>query len=447
MSNKPNILLIVLHDLGTHLSCYRQAGVRSPNIDRLARDGVLFENNFATATYCSPSRGGIITGKWPHSNGLMGLVNLGWNLPPENKTLAQLLSSGGYESYLFGVQHEAEDAAQLGFDHIAEVDSRFCKDVAPKVAEFLDQRGTTNDAPFYARVGFVEVHRYPIGYDMYLDPDKARSAGTESVPVPEYLKSTDGARLDFAQFNACVEHTDNSLGMIFESLEHSGLRDNTIVVLTTDHGIDFPRAKGTLYDSGINTALIVQWPAVIEGGQRRKEIVSNIDLVPTLLDAAGLETPVDVQGRSFFPLLRGDAYEANPMIFAEKNTSPNDARRCVRTDKWKYIRNFDEGPKLVLGTCSEYSLTRLAMGDDHLQPRPGTELYNLAEDPLELSDVSGHPEHVVIETELDAALMKWMKETDDPQLKGSVPRPPREKELRDAAWTKIRARFAEQNKA
>lgn len=438
---KPNIILIVLHDLGTHLACYGQENVQTPNIDRLAAGGIVFEKNFATATYCSPSRGAIITGKWPHANGLMGLVNLGWNLPPENLTLAQVLGGAGYDTHLFGVQHEAEDSAQLGFNHVVEGASFHCTDVVPHVVDFIAERAKKqkdrNAEPFYARVGFIEVHRLGFDYERYLDLPKAE-ANASVTTVPGFIKDSNLARTDVAQFNACVEHTDRYLGEIFDSVEEAGIGDNTIIVLTTDHGIDFPRAKGTLYDSGINTTLVMRWPAAIKAGRRCDHMVSNIDLFPTLCGAAGAETPDGVQGRSFLPVLGETQYEPNALVFAEKNTSTDDAKRCVRTDRWKYIRNFDEGPRLVLGTCTEYSLTRRGMGDEHLSPRPQAELYDLSSDPLELVNLAGKPEHAQQEAHLDATLSEWMRSTDDPLLEGPVARPPRESELRDAAWKKIR---------
>ena len=435
---QPNILLVVLHDLGTHLGCYGRQGVQSPHIDALARDGVRFTHNFATATFCSPSRGAIITGRWPHCNGLMGLVNLGWDLPEGNETLGRLLGQNGYETYLFGLQHEVKRVERLGFQNVPQVSSRHCRDVAPAVAEFLAQRDRSSPKPFYARVGFIEVHRLGPSYAEYASPESEGADDAPGTAVPAYLESTAGARLDFSQFHACICHTDAHIGAILKALRENGLEENTLVVFTTDHGIDSPGAKGTLYDAGINTALIARWPAGLTGGQTRPELISNIDLLPTLLQAAGVDVPKRVQGRSFLPLLRGGPYVPNSLIFAEKNTSAPDIKRCVRTGRWKYIRNFNEGPVLLLGTCTEYSLTRRDMGDAHLRPRPGAELYDLEHDRYEQHNLAGHADWAQIESELAADLQSWMQRTEDPLLKGAVPRPPEEAELRRRAWESIR---------
>lgn len=438
---RPNIVLITLHDLGKHLSCYGIPDVRSPNIDRLAEEGVRFNCNFATATYCSPSRGGMLTGKWPHVNGLMGLVNLGWDLPDANTTIAQALGPSGYETVLFGLQHETEDVNRLGFQRVADTESRRCADVAPVVADYV--RNRSDDRPFYFRIGFSEVHRVGADYEPYRAADSIPANELEAVGVPPYLQSTPGARLDTAQLNACVEHTDREVGRILEAIDRSSYRDNTMVVFTTDHGIDFPGAKGTLYDPGINTTLIVRWPEAVPGGRSSSELISNIDLFPTILEAAQVAAPEDVNGRSFLSLLKNQPYEPNEVIFAEKNTSPFDTKRCVRTEKWKLIRNFDEGPRLLLGTCSEHSYTRLDMGDEHLAPRPLVELYDLSSDPNETENLAGRDTYQNIEKKLLETLHSWMVDTADPLLSGPVPRPPRETELREAAWANARRRAAE----
>lgn len=423
---RPNILLIVVHDLGTQLGCYGKRTVDSPNLDVFAEEGVRFVNHFATATFCSPSRGSIITGKYPHSSGLMGLVNLGWNLPKHNVSMAQLLGAAGYETFLFGLQHEVKDVAQLGFHHVPQCASRNCADVSPVIADFLKERAGANVAPFYARVGFFEVHRFGDGYQRY----GADAPDPDSIDVPPFLKDTPGAREDLAQFHVAIREMDSGVGTILRALDESGLADNTIVVFTNDHGIDFPRAKGTVYDAGINTVLLMRWRSGISGGRTRTELLSNIDLLPTLLEAADVPVPEDVDGRSFLPLLLGRPYEPKDAIFAEKNTVPQDSKRAIRTSRWKYIRNYDEGPLIDLTSGMRTSLTGRDLGGEHLAPRPATELYDLEADPNELDSLSGKPEIEAIERTLAGCLHDWMTETNDPRLHGPISRPEAEAEFR-----------------
>jgi len=417
---RPNVLLIVVHDLGTRLGCCGETSVRTPALDTLAQEGVRFDSNFATACFCSPSRGSIITGKHPHINGLMGLVNLDWDLPDGNATLAQMLGAAGYETYLFGLQHEVKDVGRLGFHHVSDRSVRNeCHTVAGQVADFLRSMGN-KERPFYARVGFFEVHR-PWG--KYEPDDPA------DVHVPGHLTDTPGARRDLAMFHGAIRSMDAAVGSILAALDESGSRDDTLLVFTTDHGIAFPRAKATLYDPGINTALLMRWPAGFPGGRVYDELLSNVDLVPTLLEAAGTPAPDDLSGRSFLSLLQGRGYEPNGEIFAEKNTSPNDIKRCIRTQRYKYIRNYNEGPLLQLPTDIEASLTRREMGDNHLAPRPEVELYDLEADPPETENLAGRPDHTDIERRLASRLERFQETTGDPIIRGPIERPPGEAEI------------------
>ena len=433
MSKRPNIVIIAVHDLGTRLGCYGWENVPSPRLDGLAEDGVRFENNFCTGPYCSPSKDSIITGKYPHVNGLMGLVNLGWEWHENNLNLAKALGNAGYDTHLFGFQHEAsnEQVGKLGFKHVSDRSLRHnCENVAPLVEDFLAGRDAGADEPFYARIGFNEVHR-PIESNEPEDPSR--------VSLPGHIKDTPGAREDFALFDGAIRRMDTAVGRILDGIERAGLKHNTVVVFTADHGIPFPGAKATLYDPGINTTLIMRWPGGMPSGKTYSELLSNVDLFPTLLEIAGVEIPGDIQGRSFLPLFNGGDYEAREMIFAEKNTTPIDVKRCVRTARFKYIRNYNTGPRLVLSTDIEKSLTRRDMGNDHLVPRPEIELYDLENDPHETENLAGKAEFANVEQELSVRLKNVQEITGDPILDGSLKRPPDETEI----YSKARRNMAE----
>src|SRR5437870_4686149 len=189
MPDRPNILLIITHDTGQHLGCYGRQSVRTPNLDRLAAEGVRFENHFCTAPQCSPSRGSILTGRFPHVNGLMGLVNRGWHLPDSETTLAEYLGAAGYETLLFGFQHEKRDLSSLRrcYQWISDRSvPPLGENVAPEVARFLRERGT-RDRPFFAMVGFEETHR---PFDRYAPADPA------AVEVPPFLPDLPEVRQD-----------------------------------------------------------------------------------------------------------------------------------------------------------------------------------------------------------------------------------------------------------
>ncbi len=420
---KPNILMIVVHDLGTHLGCYRDdPSIPSSNLDRLAESGVRFDRNFCTAPYCSPSRGSIVTGKHPHVNGLLGLVNLGWDIADNNLFLAEALKKCGYGTSLIGLHHEARDPWKLGFDNIQQFKGNKCADVAPAVCEFLNSQNNEQDKPFYCQVGFSEVHRTMRTF--------ASSGGYECspedvTPLP-YLKDTPGLRKDMCQFHGTIYDMDKAVGDVLDTLDKKSFRDDTLVIFTTDHGIAFPRAKGTLYDAGINTTLLMRWPNGFKGNRVQPELISNIDLYPTLLEIAGGKTPEDVEGHSFLKLLKEQEYQQNEKIFAELNSLPDDTKRCIRTEKYKYIRNFNEGPALNLPHGLRLSHTGLMMGSEHLQPRKKEELYDLTADPNEQDNLAGNPEYTQIKKQLAEELQAFLERTNDPALAGDIPRPPDE---------------------
>lgn len=414
---EPNILLVVCHDLGRHLPCYGVRGLHTPNIDRLAADGGVCDRYFATAPLCSPSRGSILTGCYPHANGLMGLVNRGWDMPDRTPTLPQLLREAGYVSYLFGFHHEKKDPRRMGYDHVPPARAPiYAGAVLPSMAEFLHgAREATRGNPFLAVAGLFEVHR-PFKNPRYTPADPA------AVDVPGFLPDHPGVREDLADLAGLVEAVDLHLGTVLDALADTGLDRRTLVILTTDHGIAFPRAKSTLYDAGIGTALIARWPGVIPPGSRIDELLSNVDLLPTLLSAAGREVPPHVQGRSFLPLLRGEGGGGDEAVFAEKTYhDAYDPKRAVRTDRWKYIRNFEPGPELLLPADIAPSPSAAAVADAADRPRPEEELYDLAADPFERRNLAADPAYGSDLAEMRARLAGWMEGTGDPLLRGAIP--------------------------
>jgi arylsulfatase A-like enzyme len=237
-----------------------------------------------------------------------------------------------------------------------------------------------------------------------------------------------------AMFYENIRRMDQSVGDILKNVAELGLAENTIVVFTTDHGIAFPRAKGTLYDSGIRTALLMRWPEGMQGGCSIPALVSNVDLFATLVEIVSSPLPGDCNGQSFLRVLRGETADARTAVFAEKNTSSVDIKRCIRTRRYKYIRNYNQGPQLPLPTDIEVSATRRDMGDDHLSPRPEVELYDLHNDPWEQVNLAGQEAYRAVEKDMAVRLEQMLEETQDPVLHGPIPRPEREGGIKDRLW-------------
>ncbi|HOX40281.1 MAG TPA: sulfatase [Candidatus Brocadiia bacterium] len=413
MSQNPNILFIITHDTGRHLGCYGR-GVETPNLDWLAAQGVTFDNAFCSAPQCSPSRGSILSGQMPHVSGLIGLTHRGFRLNADCPRLPRILADAGYATWLFGLEHEDPSPANLGYANVraGKGKGNSCANVTPLVLEFLKSKPTQ---PFFASVGVTETHR----------PFPHSDAPLENIKPLPYLPDIPETRRDVANLEVLVRRVDDSVGKILDALAETGLLHNTIIIYTTDHGIAFPRSKATLFDPGLETALIIRLPEGYPAGQRVCAPVCNIDLLPSLLDYLQIPAPPGVQGRSMVPLISGERTSLHEELYFEMTFhAAYDPMRAVRTERYKYIRSFEKRPfafppNVDAGLSKEVT-KELGWYD---RPRPPEQLYDLQTDPNEMDNLAGKPEHAHTLAELRAKLNKWMEDTDDPIRKGPVPCP------------------------
>lgn len=417
---RPNIVLIHCHDLGDWLSCYGHGSVPTPNLQAFADKALVFDNAFATSPLCTPARSSLFTGRSPHANGLMGLSHAGWRYNPDVVTLPETLGSAGYRTALLGLQHEDLDARVLGYEEVHGLGFiPRALEVAKMTENWLAHR--PDDRPFFAAIGLWEVHRpWPVE-----DYDPADPA---TVEVPPFLPDNEHTRRDISQFHGAIRQMDQAMGQILEAIDSAPNGKETLVIFTTDHGVAFPRAKSTLYDSGVKVALLVRPPASwgVDAG-RRQLLASHLDIMPTLAELADAEVPEGVEGKSLLSSLTGpgsDQGHDDRMLFLEKTYHDRyDPIRAVRTHNVKYIRNFLAAPRLPLPLDLEESDTRRGMDDAHLQPRPEEELYLLDEDPWELQNRVEDPEFQELRAELSTALLNHLRDAGDPIIQGPVPPP------------------------
>ncbi|KQX48892.1 sulfatase family protein [Paenibacillus sp. Root444D2] len=423
--NKPNILFLISHDTGRYLGCYGKQ-VETPNLNAMAEKGVRFDQYFCPAPQCSPSRGSILTGLYPHNHGMMGLAHLGFSMNPEVATLPKELQKNGYETALIGFSHETIDEPdsrltsstyKLGYERVLPVPGDRGPNVAERVAEYLQEKAAYSDGkPFFASVGFFETHRDFDEYEEIADP-------ISKVVPPPYLPDTPKIREDFALLHGSVKVLDQSIGRILQSLENTGLSQNTLVIYTTDHGIAFPRAKGTLMDAGLETALVMYYPGRMDGGKVVDQLLCNVDLMPTLLEFIGADVPQGIDGNSFLNLLEPaeSRLTTRDHFFSELTWHDQyHPMRSVRTEKFKYIRNFEDGPAVYLPLDIHRSLSGVVVRDEYYAPNVSEELYDLEKDPFEKYNVANLPAYAKVLIELRSKVDAWMSRTKDPLLKGSV---------------------------
>lgn len=408
--DRPNIIYLHSHDTGRYIQPYGHA-IPTPNLQRLAEEGVLFRQAFCANPTCSASRAALLTGQFPHTCGQIGLVNRGCVMDDLSAHVLHTLRPAGYRSTLCGAQHIAKDPCHIGYDEVLEVKSGGAAKILPKAVEFIDNAPTE---PFFLTVGTGETHR------VFPEPSAENNPNYCKPPAP--LPDTPRTRQDMAAFKTCARNYDDAVGTLLEALDRSGLAERTLVVCTTDHGIAFPHMKCNLFDHGIGVLLIMRGPGGFRGGRVVDALVSHVDVYPTLCEAAGVEPPDFLQGRSFMPIIRGEQDEVNDAVFAEVNYHASyEPQRCVRTRRWKYIRRFEDRAIPVLPNCDD-SPSKDEWLEHGWQQRPVAkeQLYDLIFDPNEANNLAGDPAHAEALGEMQERLRQWMEETGDPLLDGPV---------------------------
>lgn len=405
-----NVLIVHWHDLGRHLGAYGHSDVRSPRLDQLAAEGILLTRAHATAPLCSPSRGSLFTGRYPQSNGLVGLAHHGWEYRTGVRTLPDILGQSGWHTALFGMQHETSYPSRLGFDEF-DVSNSYCEYVVEHADTWLRRAPA---APFLLTTGFFETHR-PYPHDRY-DP-----ADPTAVELPDYLPDTPAVRQDLADFYGSITVADAAVGRLLDTLAETGLDRSTWVVFMTDHGPALPRAKSTLYDAGTGIAMIVRPPTGSAVAPHvYDELFSGVDLVPTLLDLLGVEVPTEVQGLSHAAGLLAPAETHVPVrteVYSTKTYHDSfDPIRAIRTKDFSYIENYASRPLLDLPWDIADSAPGAIVGPNSLSPRPERELYDLRTDPGEstnLLDADSAAEIEDIARDLALRLNDWREKTND----------------------------------
>jgi len=364
---------------------------------------------------CSGSRAALLTGQYGHNNGMIGLAHRGFQLNDPRQHIVHTLREAGYWSGLIGEQHLSADPEVLGYDRVVDIDTTRVESVAPAAVALLRERPPQ---PFFLSVGFFETHRE------YFPSTSIRDS-LYSLP-PNNLPDTPETRQDMASYKASARSLDQGVGAVLNALDEHDIADDTLVILTTDHGLAFPGAKATLTDRGIGVLLIMRGPGGFHGGRVSEALVSQIDLYPTICELVGLDCPDFLQGRSILPAMRKEVDEVNDAIFAELTYhAAYEPQRAIRTKRWKYIRRFGERELPVLANIDDGPTKDLFIaagwGD---RPLPREALYDLLFDASESHNLADEPSHLGVLAELQGRLEAWMRETEDPLLDGDIDPPP-----------------------
>lgn len=463
-SERPNVLIAISDDQSfPHASAYGSRFVETPAFDRVAREGVLFTNGFVASPGCSPSRAAFLTGRYPwqieHAGTHASLF------PRKYVVFPDLLEENGYFIGHTGKgwgpgDWEASDrphnpAGPAFNDHTAQPPHGgiSSNDYAANFAAFLEAR--PDDQPFYFWYGATEPHRvFEEGSGRKLGRDLA------DVEVPAFLPDVPEVRSDLLDYAVEIEHFDAHLGRMLNMLEEAGELDNTIVIVTSDNGMSFPRAKANVYEYGIHVPLAIRWGAVVPGGRTVSDLVNLVDLAPTILEAAGVEHTgtYPMTGRSILQLLRsseeGIVGASDQAVYAARERHSSSRynnlaypQRAIRTLQYLYIRNMKperwpagaprkyEGGALgpmhggyhdidaapSLDYMTENVETPEVERFLHLSVarRPAEELYDILRDPECLHNLAVDPAYDAVTKKLRSQLDHFLAETGDPRMVGN----------------------------
>ena len=428
--SRPNIILIIADDMNWDDSgAYGHPTIRTPYIDRLAQEGMLFTQAFLTTSSCSPSRTSILTGKYPHNT---DAEQLHWPLPEGHLTFVEILKNAGYWTGLAGKYHLG-DAVRSHFNSILEVGTAgFQLGADGKQQKMVGDgsgceswmsllESTPRNQPFFLWLAAVDPHR-PYDKGIIDLPHSLRDA-----IVPPYFPDNDEVRGDLALYYDEISRMDQYIGDVIASLDQKGLSDNTFILFISDNGRPFPGDKTTLYDGGIKTPWIVKWPKKLKGNVQNHQLVSTIDIAPAFLTLAGIPPAKVFEGKDFTPLLFDNNAVLRDEIYAEDHWHDfEDYTRAIRTQKFKYIKNYytdlPNTPSADAFRSPTYQSMLALREEGKLTPaqrrcfkipRPAEELYDIIRDPFELENLAFHNEYAGTLKDMRQRLEQMRLKTND----------------------------------
>ncbi|WP_336514200.1 sulfatase [Pollutibacter soli] len=432
-SSRPNIILIVSEDNGPELSCYGEKVLQTPFLDKLAQEGVRFTNAYTTYSLCSPSRSSIFTGLYPHQNGQTGLATHKYHMYPGIKTLPVFLQNAGYRTGIIGKIH-VNPESEIPFDFHAIDNANFAR---KNMMEYIRQSQkfmNASDSPFFLMVNFPDAH-YPLVRQAEGMPAKPID-GKDLKTTLSFVGTKSDRLLNYtADYYNSMERMDELCGRLFKAIDSAGKSSNTLIIYLGDHGAQFSRGKESNYEGGMKIPLIMGGPLVKNRNSVNNDLVSVVDLLPTIMDFASKPVTEKIAGHSLRPILED---VPDPLVRKYLATECDGGTsiffyptRGIRNHRYKLIHNLRPGvenPKYFLyarhfnehfyGGTEEPELrsapdsVRRAYYRWHFPPE--YELYDLDNDPAEWNDLAEKPEMQQVLRELKKALQQWQKETRDP---------------------------------
>ncbi len=459
-TTRPNVLLITADDMNYDTPGFAGGKVPdiTPNLDRLASEGIYFRHAHVTVAVCQPSRSALMTGRYPHRNGAVGFNPINADVP----TLGEQLRAAGYVNGIFAKVPHITPIQRFCWDTIVQADElgagRDPKKYYEHAKSFFENAKQQNK-PFFLMANVQDPHRPFAGSaaekratadgeegeqparpraparrqnrgEMYTAV--SRTYRPDEITVPGFLPDLPEVRKELAQYYTSAHRCDETVGETLRALKESAQEENTLVMFLSDNGISEPFAKSNCYLTSTRTPWVVRWPGKVKAGRvDEKHMISGIDFLPTVLEAVGLQPLSGVDGRSFVPLLKGDDQDGRDdvvTVYHETVAKREFPMRCLQTRDFAYIYNgWSDGKTqyrsepmggLAFSAMQSAATTRPAIDQrvKMLVYRVPEELYDLRADPDALKNLIDDPAHAERVKEMRAKLLKWMEETKDPLI-------------------------------
>lgn len=435
---RPNILLITADDLNYDslgVTGCRVEGI-SPHIDLLASEGMHFEHAHVSIAVCQPSRSVLMTGRYPHRNGALGFEPIHPNIP----TLQEQLRQGGYLNGIIGKNAHLAPKEKFCWDsyiHTMNEENGYGRDPLKyyHLSRAFIAEAQALGKPFFLMANSHDPHRPFAGSEderseFGRNIDVSRRYRPEEVSVPGFLPDIPQVREEVSQYYSSAHRCDETVGEILRALHESGLDDDTLVMFLSDNGMAFPFAKTNCYLNSTRTPWIVRWPGRVNPGTvDREHLISGVDFMPTILEAAGLPQITGMDGKSFLPLFSGQQQEGREQVFTVFNkTAANRGypMRCLQSVRFGYIFNAWSDGQTVFRNESQRGLTFKAMqaaaeNDVTIarrvrlfEYRVSEEFYDFQQDPCALRNMIHEPEYQSEIDRMKKQLLEVMYSTNDP---------------------------------
>ena len=435
-ADKPNILLLVSEDNGHELGCYGTPDVRTPRLDRLAAEGCRFANAYIPHAVCSASRAAFLTGLYPFQNGQIGLATHRYSMFRNWDNLPSILKTHGYRTGLMGKLHvNPESAFPFDFRWNESKANSFGSRNVRRVADVAGQFFRETQQPFFLALNFSDAH-FPVLRQQNGLPEKPLSGRDISGPLPFIGADSPRLRQGTADYYNCLMRLDSGVGMVLDELEKAGKKNETLVIYIGDHGAQFSRGKATCYEGGLRIPMIVRWPGRSRPKTVREELVTTIDILPTVIQAAALPARASLPGRSLLSLVADRDVPWRKYLFAERTAYHSGSfypQRAMRDERYKVILNLTpQKPNPVAKTYLTQTgsffiyganATEIQAAPPHVRQAydtwrnpPEVELYDLQRDPWEFRNLAGKPELAEVKQRLLKELQRFRQRHGDPLL-------------------------------